>query len=426
MLRSLGGIGRILAANWAPLLAWYLAGQVVRASVIVIAAPIGAQTPLAALLIMPIAALARLVSYIGMFLVVRRSLPGYRAIAGAEVRFTSAREAVTEFLRVLLVSIGPFFTLYALIGLLDDDLSAYAGLAFRYAGPFGENSQVLNVGDGPVVVAVVVVAFAGRMLLKFFGPRLPGWTAVPGIYLEATWVFVALTGISSVFGPIVEWIGNRQVVHWWNGAREFLVELAAPVRFVIEGVDWVTPVALQVVLLPLAWLFIASIIYLRALGSVVEEALPVPRTIGDRLRAGASRIPALVRKYGYLVTGTWDEVGRPAVFSGRLILRAGLRNLGVFLVAYALLFALTQWANRWIYIAVGAHDMSFWIVANDVLSLIISSVTEPLRVALLAAAFGYCLERWASGRMPQPTEPLGRAQPAAAEATPGAARTGTS
>jgi len=422
MLRSLGGIGRILAANWAPLLAWYLAGQVVRASVIVIAAPLGAESPLAALLLLPIAALARLVSYIGMFLVLRRSLPGYRALAGADVQFTTARDTIAEFLRVLLVSIGPFFTLYALIGLLSDDLAAYAGLAFRYAGPFGENSHVLDVGDGPIVVAVVVIAFAARMLLKFFGPRLPGWTAVPGIYLEATWVFVALTGISSVFGPIVEWIGNRQVVHWWNGAREFLVNLAAPVRFVIEGVDWITPVALQLILLPLAWLFIASIIYLRALGTVVEDALPVSRRVGERLKAGASRIPRLLRQYGYLFTGTWDEVGRPAVFSGRLILRSGLGNLGIFLVAYALLFALTQWAYRLIFVAVGGHDLSYWFVANEVFNLVITSVTEPLRVALLAAAFGYCLQRWAADRMPRLDEPAG----AAAPATPEAARSGTS
>ncbi|CAN5348155.1 hypothetical protein BH11ACT5_BH11ACT5_24750 [soil metagenome] len=422
MLRSLGGIGRILAANWAPLLAWFLAGQVVRASVIIIAAPLGAQSPLAALLLMPVAALARLVSYIGMFLVVRHSLPGYRALAGPYVRFTTLRETAGEFLRVLLVSIGPFFTLYALIGLLNEDLSAYAGLAFRYAGPFGDNSQVLDVGDGPIVVAVVVIAFAARMVLKFFGPRLPGWTAIPGIYLEATWVFVALTGISSVFGPLAEWIGNRQIVHWWNDSREFLVNLAAPIRFVIEGVDWITPVALQLLLLPLAWLFIASIIYLRALGTVVEEALPVPRALGERLKAGASRIPKLLRQYGYLFTGTWDEVGRPAVFSGRLILRSGLGSLGIFLVAYAVLFALTQWVNRWLYFAVGAHDIKFWLVANDVLSLVTSAITEPLRVALLAAAFGYCLERWAAGRMPRLDEPLTGAGPA----TPEAARTGTS
>ncbi len=415
MLRSLGGIGRILAENWAPLLAWFLVGHFARAAVIAVAAPIGASSPLAALLLLPIAALARLVSYIGMFLILRHSLPGYRALAGDHLRFTSVREAFSEFLRVLLVSIGPFFTLYALIGLLAKDLEDYAGLSFRYAF-LSDYNHVADVGDGPIVLVVVVVAFAARMILKFFGPRLPGWTAIPAIYLEATWIFVAFTAIGSLFGPVVAWIESRQVVHWWNGAREFLVGLASPIRFVIEGIDWVTPVALQVVLLPLAWLFIASIIYLRALGDVVEDALPVPRTIGERVRRGVSRVPRLVRQYSYLFTGTWDEIGRPAVFSGRLILRAGIGNIAIFLTASALLFTLTQGANRWIFVAIGGHDISFWFIANDVVNVLIYGVNEPVRVAILAAAFGYCLERWAS-RLPPPIQTA---------ATPGLERTGTS
>jgi len=417
MLRSLGGIGRILAANWAPLLAWYLAGQVVRASVIVIAAPIGAQSPIVALLILPIAALARLVSYIGMFLVVRHSLPGYRLFAGDQVRFTTLRDTVADFVRVLLVSIGPFFTLYALIGLLNEDLDSYAGLAFRYAG-IGDNSHVVDVGSGPLVLAVVLVAFAARMVLKFLGPRLPGWTAVPGIYLEATWVFVALTGIGSLFGPVLEWIGDRQVVHWWNDARDFLVTLAGPVRFVIEGIDWLTPVALQLLLLPLAWLFVASIIYLRSLGNVVEDALPVPRVIGERVAAGASRMPALLRRYGYLFTGTWDEVGRPAVFSGRLVLTSGLRPLGILLIAYGVLFAATQWAERGLLALVGAHDLAFWFIASPVVGLVLDAVAEPVRVALLAAAFGFCLARWAARRR-TPVTPVSPAPaPSAAPSIP--------
>ena len=184
----------------------------------------------------------------------------------------------------------------------------------------------------------------------------------------------------------------------------------------IEGIDWVTPVVLQVILLPLAWLFIASIIYLRSLGTVAEDELPVPKNLGERLQQRVGRVPQLLRRYSYLVTGTWDEVGRPAVFSGRLILRSGIGNLGIFLVAYAVLYALTQWANRWLFEAIGGHDLSFWFIANGVANLAMSVVTEPLRVALLAAAFGYCLERWASRRMPALDDPSASATRAAAPA----------
>src|SRR6187402_2033552 len=161
MLRSLGGIPRILAATWPALLAWYLAGSLVRASIIALAAPIGPESPLAALLLVPIAVLARLVSYIGMFLALRRALPGYRAASGGDVAFGSFREAASDFFRVLLSAIGPFFTLYALIGLLNEDLHDYAQASFRYSF-LSDNPNPLKVGDGPLVLIVVVVAFTAR------------------------------------------------------------------------------------------------------------------------------------------------------------------------------------------------------------------------------------------------------------------------
>ena len=171
MLRSLGGIGHVLATTWPALLAWYLGGVLVRVTVIAIAAPIGSESALVALLIVPIAALARLVSYVGMFLAVRRGMRTYREIAAGDIQFTSLRDAASEFLRVLLASIIPFFTLYAVLGLLAEDLSDYAQAAFRES--FQGVGTILNVGDGPLVATVIGVALGARILLKIFGSRLP-------------------------------------------------------------------------------------------------------------------------------------------------------------------------------------------------------------------------------------------------------------
>ena len=409
MLRALGGIGRILAQTWPALLAWYLGGSLVRASVIALAAPIGPESPLAALLLVPIAVLARLVSYIGMFLVLRRALPGYREAAAGDLQFHSFRDSVADFVRVLQTSIGPFFALYAIIGLLNDDLLAYGRAAYRYS--FGSENGVINVGDGPLALTVVVIAFGGRMLLTLFAKRLPNWVALPQIYLEATWVFVALTAIGSLFGPILEWINSRQIVRWWEGVREFLEGLWEPIRLALEGLDGLTPVALQVVLLPLAWILIASIIYLRSLTNVVEDAIPVPAKMSAQVRARLSRVPMLVRNYSHIATGAWQEVGRPLVFSSRVILSAGVRNLIIFLCAYGLLFAAGQWMSRGLYALVGAHERAYWEnLADPVLSLIVSTVTEPIRIVLLAAAFDFCLKRWRDRRMarlePSPELPL--------------------
>lgn len=398
MLRAFAQIPRILGATWAPLLAWYLAGSLVRASVIALAAPIGPESPLAALLLVPIAVLARLVSYIGMFLVLRRALPGYRAASGGEVAFRSWREAFEDFFRVLLVTIGPFFTLYALIGLLSQDLSDYAQASFRYSF-LSDNPNPLQVGDGPLVLIVIVVAFSARWLLTIFAPRLPGWVAVPQIYLEATWVFVALTGVGALFGVAQQWIANREVVHWWNQAGDFFAGLWNPIRVALDGLGWFTPVALQVVLLPLAWIMIASIIYIRSLGNVVEDELPVPRSLSEKFRARMDRLPAVIRQYRHIVTGAWDEVWRPLVFSGRVLLAAGVVNLITFVCVYGLLFAAGQWALRALYLLVGAHDIAYWFIASAFISLVVSAVIEPLRVTILATAFDFALARWRERRL---------------------------
>lgn len=398
-------MGRILARCWPALLAWYLGGSVVRAGVLALAAPIGPQSPLAALLLVPIAVLARLISYVGMFLAVRRALPSYRRISAGDVEFTSLRDASSEFIRVLIASILPFFALYTVIGQLAVDLADYARSSFKFS--LGSENGVLRVGDGPLVVIVIVVAFAGRSALKALGPRLPRWLAIVEIYLEATWIFVALTGISAVFGPVIEWMSNRQVVHWVGDAREWLVSLANPIRIAIESVDWVVPVALQLIALPLAWLLIAGVIYTRSLASAVEERL-VSKKIEVRLRARMVRLPRIVSRRMHLFSDEWEDVGGPLAMAGRMIVRAGAVNIAIFVTAYGLLYAATQWIFRFAYTAIGAQDVGFWNVGSPVLNLVISAVTEPLRLVLVAAAFDWCLRRWADRRQPlaEGVEPL--------------------
>ena len=391
MLRSLAAIARVLARVWPALLAWYLAGQVVRAAIIAVASPIGPESPLAALLLVPIAALAVLVSYVGMFLSVRRAMPVYREIAEGDVEFRSLRDAASEFSTVLLASIIPFFTLYALIGLLAKDLSDYARSAFRYS--IGSENGVLDVGDGPLVVVVIVVAFAGRTLLKIFGSRLPKWLAIVEIYLEATWIFVAITGLTGAFGQIIGWIEDRRVVHWVMDAREFVMGLGEPVRRALESIDGLVPAIAQVVLLPLAWLLIAGIVYTRTLANIDHGRLVSERISGAAL-ARFERLPPILRKQAYLVTDEWDDIGGPFTESGRLIGRAGVVNLAVFMAAYGILFAVGQWATWAIYRLIGPHDAWFWSALDPVLSIAASIVVEPVRVVLLAIAFDVCLRRW--------------------------------
>lgn len=395
MLRSLGGIGHVLATTWPALLAWYLGGVLVRVTVIAIAAPIGSESALVALLIVPIAALARLVSYVGMFLAVRRGMRTYREIAAGDIEFTSLRDAASEFLRVLLASIIPFFTLYAVLGLLAEDLSDYAQAAFRES--FQGVGTILNVGDGPLVATVIGVALGARILLKIFGSRLPRWLGILEVYFEATWIFVALTGLSALFGEVIRWIEGRQVVRWYEDAKEWLLDLGDAVRWVFAQLDWLGPVLLQLLLLPLAWLLIAGIVYTRALANI-EDAVIVPQKLASAALSRFEKLPAIIRRQSYLLTDEWDDVGSPFTQSGKLIVKSGARHVGVFLVAYGLLFAASRWLEFLVYRLIGPHDSWFWTAVNPLLDAGLAVVTEPLRVVLLAVAFDWCLTRWQERR----------------------------
>jgi hypothetical protein len=391
MLDGLARIPRILAQTWPALLAWYLVGQVVRAGVLALAAPLGPESPIGAMLLVPIAVLARLVSYVGMFLVLRRAMTGYRAISGGDVTFRSFRDAASEFLSVLTASIGPFFTLYAIIGLLFEDLSDYARATMRYAF-FSDHPQPLDVGDSPIVLVVVVTAFTLRMVLRIFGPKLPTWTSVFGIYLDATWVFLALTAIQNLFGDALAWIQSRQVVHWIEDAQAWLVSLWDPIRVAIESLGWVVPVAAQVILLPMAWLLVAGIIYVRAIGNI-ETGVPIPK-LPVRFAESAAQVPGFFRRWRHIIVGGWEDVAGPVVLSGRMILRGRALDLAIFVSAYGLLWAASQWLARGVYTLIGAHEAATWWDIDATVSAAIGVVTEPLRVVLLAAAFDCYLRLW--------------------------------
>lgn len=378
----------MIVQTWPALLAWYLGGSLVRAGVIALAAPIGPQSALAALLLVPIAVLARLVSYIGMFLAVRQGLRTYRSLTGDWPERQPLREAADEFLRILLATIIPFFTLYGLIGLVGEDLSSYARAAFRYS--LGSEHGVLDVGDGPLVLAVVLIAFAGRLALKYLGGKLPDWLKLVEVYLDATWVFVTLTAVGSLFGTAIQWVQQRQLVNWVVEARTRLSEFWQPIEATFVAIDGAVPIALQVLLLPAAWLLVAGVVYLRSLEHLAEERV-VPVRLEAALRARLARLPRLLQRRAKVAAEDWSDVWGPLSSAGRLVLRAGPLDLAVFVAAYGILYAAGQWLTRGLYAALGAHDSLFWFTVDPIAALGVSALVEPVRIVLLAVVFDRCL-----------------------------------
>ena len=80
---------RAAARNWPALLAWFLAGWIARILLLQLAGWLGANQGVYGLLVLPLAVLARLASYVAMFLVLRAELPHFPETESRAARASS-------------------------------------------------------------------------------------------------------------------------------------------------------------------------------------------------------------------------------------------------------------------------------------------------------------------------------------------------
>ena len=391
---------RLVAAHWPALLAWYLAGWLARYLIIELASYFGATSALIGLLILPLAALARLGSFIAMFLVLRPSMPAFQELRrlgrgteepdGAE----TGRRRVTE---IVLTSILPFFTFYAAWQFLSVDVQQYATGSLQNINPFqtgvDRSGAVLNVRLDVWSVGVIVVAFAGRTLLKRYRPKLPAWTSVVAVYCEAVWIYIALYFINSYVAQFTGWIQGRAAVQWYESARAAALEVVHPIGVAWGAIEWAIDRTGGLVLLPLAWLTLAGIVYGRALAA--PKIAYRPKNVyytGARKRIDG--LPGQLRRrlaeLGDGVTGRF----KPIVSAFLLIWRAGAAPMGLFVLGYTVIEA----ASSWLLLAgvrlIGPHDLdSWWMPFDDILVFVVGVIVEPLRLCLIAAAYDFCLRR---------------------------------
>lgn len=385
--------GRLLRAHWPALLAWFLAGILARYVVIEIAGFVGAYTAVGGMLLLPLAILARLISFVAMFLVLRDGMRQLGRIAPAPHDPAGRRRA---FVDALLGGILPFFAFYAARGYLSEDVSAYLTRGLEVQA--GEILGTLDTGEtitteatltdlqlGPITAVMVVVAYAGRWAWKRHRARLPASLSIVAVYLEAVWVFVSVTLIAQLLGGLRGWVDGRQAMAWVTDARAAIGEAFAPVAWLWQGVDWLVRELGGVILVPMAWLTIAGVIYGQA---VVAQAprLSSPRL--ERVRKRMGKIPGQARRrlsdVGKDLTGRFRSIWNAVV----LMWQAGPVLIGGFVLLYTLVQALTTVLGIGFTRALGPHDFqSFWAVFGPLLFLVVPILIEPLRLSIVASAY---------------------------------------
>ncbi|KQP55900.1 hypothetical protein [Agreia sp. Leaf283] len=387
---------RLAGRSWPLLLLWFLGGWIVRWVVIRIAAELGAIDATLGLIVLPIAVLARLVSYIGMFLVLRDSMPTFTRLARGNVTDGSVEESALGFRDILLSSVLVFFALYSAMDLMRQDLLKYAGLAiesdnfFTYAD---SGNTVLAVTATPASIAVAIIAFVGRFALKRLRSRLPAWTSIITVYLEAVWVFIAVNVLSNIFSVVPDWIDSRQFIRSLDELRQTLVENSLTLKIAWDGASWVWNSSSEIVFLALSWLLVAGVVYVRSLATSLVEVRRRERPRSQVLGARWASAPVALARRARPLFDDAIEIAKPLLMSARVIWRGGIVFLAVYVFAYALWVSVGDWVLAGIYAAIGPHPYRWWMATDQPIGFLIDLLVEPVRISLLAVAFDFCLRR---------------------------------
>ncbi len=402
------------------LVALYLLGYLGRKGAIELAAFAGWDNDVWASLIMPFAGLARLGSYVAMFLVIRPAIP-----ALAELPRRSAR-SIDVFANIIV----PFFAIYLAWRLFAEDWLDFETAALNYRVDEAMTAA-LATGDAtdlhpdqlPVSTTTWVIIFSAlvlRYVLGRFKESLPAGMIAVRVYVDALWVFLTVSfaasqGLQFLINP-TGWIAQRRVVVWFNDTRAELFSHFAPLEHLWDAAMVVLRTVFGGATIPLLWLAVAGIVYGVSMPDWRGAARRVVGGRADRAfdRAAASR--KMISERGWRVPQTSGKKLRAWVYgklgnyktivdSARLILHGGVLALSLYVFGYLGLAWLDMagafyrpevglgYLFRFIAWLFGPHPLTFWNGFADTIAVVSHMIVEPLRVCLIASTVAYCLEQ---------------------------------
>ncbi len=415
MLTIAANTVRLWWQTWPTLVALYLVGWLVRYWVLQGAIEVGlAHGRTWGILVVVLAPIVRLLTFLGMFLAIRSVTPALQQVGddGQNPR------GVTD---ILMTAILPFLVIYTTWKLIYEDYYIYVTMVNFTTVFQGNSADVEEAASGRVggdVWMVIVIAFLLRQLITRFRDKLPRPAMALAVYFEVLWIFLTLqAGAAAVFGS-PKWIAERKVMVWIGDTR---AELFSHLAILDGWWSWagaVVALLIPVLGLSLAWLAIAAAVY----GAPFTPTWAGARRVmlghrGDVVTAHAlersrnvvaprwQRIPGEVQsRVVEFIRGQFGRFGS-IVDAGRLILHGGALPIAFFVVAYIGLLVLAPggayfdikvndgYLFRWVGLLLGPHPWSWWESFDDGIRIGIGALIEPLRICLVAATYWYCVEQ---------------------------------
>ncbi|MER7505893.1 hypothetical protein AB0L05_31455 [Nonomuraea pusilla] len=390
---------RLLGRCGLALVLWYSAGQVVRFALLYGATEVayGDFRPVrlvATMTLLTLVVLAAMTVVTGMLHSVRGAL--------WETRARTADGTPAEPFFTTLDRVAPAFAvLYMAWGFHVEDARALQQMDLFHhfydmtgAALFGEKSQVgrsLTDLDWRVSLGTMAAAFGLKFLFAKLVERGGGkFYGFASAFSEFAFVFYGLNATVAFADARSEWTEHRAVV---AGTEEMIknAEKSIPGFEAVTGaVGEVWPLVVDAVVIPLAWLTVAMLVF----GAFADDARTALK--GTGLERGLDRLEQshdLTQKSVEHVTGGFQERWVPLVNSLRMTVRGGAPLFGMMCLCYVAVTVGAQYADRAVRTLIGSQVDWRWVYLGQPVSFVRDLLVTVVTMALLAATFDIAATR---------------------------------
>lgn len=394
---ALRGLGRVLVdavrvfvAHWPQLVTLYLLGAAGRLAFLWIAVEVSAVNATLARIILPLAPLATLISFVLMLRVTAETLPAFSDMFNALDRRERLKGDLTATVQVLV----PFLAVYSSQGLLEEDvrLFSYDATIDDYLTSLDLITDRLNYDDGPVIAALVVGALVARKLITLFDlAQKSVLMRAFATYLEALWMVTLARVLTMRLDELAEWVKSREAVAWamdaWDGVLAAWGGFGA---WLLEAYGWITEAAAQLgglVLVPVAWLAIGAAVYGAELKSGPEL---LPR---EEINRRLNSVPQPVRRaVGHVIEPVTSPV-QDALSSLGKVASAGLAPMVLFCLVFVGANQLQVGAALLSRTMLGVRDSLEYTILSPYTTLVERSLYFIATVVLVSAAVNYVVRQ---------------------------------
>ncbi|HYI58814.1 MAG TPA: hypothetical protein VEX66_11640 [Microlunatus sp.] len=306
-------------------------------------------------------------------------------------------------LDVVALTIGPFLAVYAVWGLVEEEVYALFAANIAVSGIGGVDAWSVNLQWIGLYVTMAAVAWVLRQVVGLLARRRPYRPILLfGALLEGVWTFASALAVLAGLDRLVEWVTSRAfwqgLVGGWHAFLGALPDLRLPFDLtlpeaVAELAGWLTatliPSVWSAVLLPLVWVALTAVVFGRRRmdARTVVAGTALDTAHADLVaRTGASR-PGRLLHAGWLVLSSDLRLKYlPVLGAFRLLLTAGPWFLAAYLVLATALETARSWAVLGVARLLGARDQYVtlaWSWAEDLATTLPFTTAA---VALYAAA----------------------------------------